>query len=169
VPGALGPRPEKDDAAWRAAYRRRVEVQAEGTDAELEATVALLGRVPLFRACRPDELEQLARTAYALTFDPGDLLCAEGADAAECYVIAEGEATVTIGDKVVTTVGHDDVVGEKGPIEGRPRAATVTATTHMLTVAISRAHLLALMAASPAAAKAIRELVAERYGVPAST
>jgi CRP-like cAMP-binding protein len=104
-----------------------------------------------------------------MTFDAGDVLCAEGADAAECYVIAEGEATVTIGDDVVARVGHDDVVGEKGPIEGRPRAATVTATTHMLTVAISREHLLALMESSPAAAAAMRDLVAERYGAQVST
>ena len=160
----LGPRPATDDAAWRAALRSRMEERAPTTDDELAATVALLGRVPLFRACSPSDLEQLARTAYPLTFEAGDVLCAEGADAHECYVIAEGEASVTTGDQVVATVSHDDVVGEKGPIEGRPRAATVTATNHMLTVAISRDHLLALMDTSPAAATAMRELVAARYG-----
>ena len=158
----LGPRPVEGDAAWRTALRERMERRPVMGD-ELEATIALLGRVPLFRACRADELEQLARTAYAMTFDAGDVLCAEGADAPECYVIAEGEAAVTIGGEVVATVGHDDVVGEKGPIEGRPRAATVTATNHMLTVAISREHLLELMASSPAAKAAMREMVALRY------
>jgi len=164
----LGPRPPTDDAAWRAAFRERVEAGAS-SGGELDATIALLGRVPLFRACAPSELEQLARTAYPLSFDPGDVLISEGADAAECYVIAEGEATVTIGGDIVATVGADDVVGEKGPIEGRPRAATVRAVTHMITYAVSREHLRALMDASPAAAQAMRELVAGRYGAVAVT
>src|SRR5581483_1332709 len=150
----LGPRPPTDDAAWRAAFRERVESGAPAATGDLGATIALLGRVPLFRACAPAELAELARTAYPLSFDAGDVLIAEGADAAECYVIAEGEATVTIGGEVVATVRADDVVGEKGPIEGSPRAATVRATTHMITYAVSREHLHALMDASPAAARA---------------
>jgi CRP-like cAMP-binding protein len=162
-PAELGPRPVTDDAGWRAALRSRVEAGAGPAAAERDATIALLGRVPLFAACRPDELERLARTAYPLSFDAGDVLISEGADSGECYVVAEGEATVTIGDKVVATVGPDDVVGEKGPIEGRPRAATVRAATNMITYAVSREHLLDLMEASPAVADAMRETVAARY------
>jgi CRP-like cAMP-binding protein len=165
----LGPRPPTDDAAWRAAFRERVEAGPPPVRGELDATIALLGRVPLFRACAPAELATLARTAYPLSFDPGDVLISEGADATECYVIAEGEATVTIADEVVTTVGADDVVGERGPIVGQPRAATVRAVTHMITYAVSREHLLALMESSPAAAAAMRELVAERYRAAALT
>jgi cytochrome P450 len=167
--GDLGPRPATDDTAWRAAFRSRVEASPGALGRDLDATVALLGRVPLFSACAPAELERLAHTAYPLSFDPGDVLCSEGADAAECYVIAEGEATVSIGDQVVATVRADDVVGEKGPIEGRPRAATVTAATQMITYAVSRDHLLALMESSPAAAAAMRDLVTERYGAVSAT
>ena len=48
-------------------------------------------------------------------------------------------------------------------------ASGADAVTHMITYAVSREHLLALMDASPAAANAMRELVAERYGAPALT
>lgn len=158
----LPPRPAGDDSEWRAAFRRRVE-QRPSSDTDLDAKTALLASIPLFGGCTPHELEDLARTAYPIAFDAGDVLCVEGADPGECYVIAEGEATVRIGDQTVATVGADDVVGEKGPIEGRPRAATVTATTHMITYSISRAHLQRLLDDSPSAAAKMRELVAQRY------
>ena len=152
------------DQAWRAAYRQHMEKRPSADEEEVRETIALLGRVPLFRGCTPDELEQLARTAYPLSFDAGDVLCVEGEDAPECYVIAAGEATVTIGDKVVAKAVSDDVVGEKGPLEARPRAATVTAATHMITYAISREHLTRLLEESPAAAQAMRDELVRRYG-----
>ena len=153
-----------DDQAWRAAYRQHMEERPSSDEAEVQETIALLGRVPLFRGCTPSELERLARTAYPLAFDAGDVLCVEGADAPECYVIAAGEATVTIGDKVVAKAVADDVVGEKGPLESRPRAATVTAATHMITYAISKEHLTRLLEESPAAAQAMRDELERRYG-----
>ncbi|HZW75930.1 MAG TPA: cyclic nucleotide-binding domain-containing protein, partial [Caldimonas sp.] len=126
-------------------------------------TVALLGRVSLFAGCTTSELEALATTAYPVSFEPGDRLCVEGGEALECYVIAEGEATVTIGGRIVSTVGENRVVGERGPLEGRARTATVTATTHMTTWAISRARLLGIAAGSAAAADRMYEEIHRRY------
>jgi cytochrome P450 len=172
---ALGLRPRGDaggnDAGWRNALRAYVEQENSDMNfpsaragLELAATAALLARAPLFRACTPQELAELATTAYPIGFDPGDVLCAEGAEALECYAIAEGEATVAIGDAVVRSVGPDDVVGERGPLEGRARTATVRAATHMLTYAISRQRLLTLIARSPAAHAGMLAYVKERYG-----
>jgi hypothetical protein len=76
--------------------------------------VALLSRNRLFQRCSREQLEHLATTAYAMSFEPGDMLCVEGADSPECYIIEEGHAAVTIGRKGVATVGEDDVVGERG-------------------------------------------------------
>ncbi|MGH2760424.1 MAG: cytochrome P450 [Actinomycetota bacterium] len=160
--GTLPSRPRgRADALWRAAYRWRIERTPPPPD---PATVELLGRIPLFAGCSGHELDRLASTAYPIAFDAMDVLCSEGADAQECYVVSEGEATVTIGGEVVAQVGPDDVVGEKGPLEGTPRAATVTATTHMVTYAISRDELLALVERSPAASQAMRAELGRRYG-----
>jgi hypothetical protein len=157
----LPPRPSGDDRAWRAKYR---SLREETTDpAELSATVELLGRVPLFRGCKPEELQDLAASAYPISFERGDKLCVEGADAPECYVIAEGQAECTIGGDVVAVVGQDDVVGELGPLRGQARAATVTATTHMVTYAISREELARLVQRSPSAAAAMEEELRRRY------
>jgi cytochrome P450 len=163
-PGAavLGLRPARDDGAWRAALRGRVE-RGETIERDLAAKMVLLGRTTVFRHCTFAELEELAATAYPMSFAPGDHLCTEGADAPECYVIAEGEATVSIGGRAVRTVHEDEVVGERGPIEGRPRSATVAATTHMTTWAISRDRLLAIVSRNAGLGSRLREEMARRY------
>jgi len=91
-------------------------------------------------------------------------LCAEGAESHECYVIAEGEASVVIGGAFVATVEADDVVGERGPLLDAPRTATVTAKTHMITYAISRDRLQHLMQDSPSAKAGIEEALRRRFG-----
>lgn len=146
------------DLRFRSALRQRIETEPGRADsvpvrtgAGLAATVALLSRNALFARCTPAELEQLAATAYPMSFEPGDLLCAEGAESLECYVIAEGAAVVTIGRTGMGTVGEDHVVGERGVLLDTVRAATVTATTHMITWAISRERLRAIVSGNPAA------------------
>ncbi|MGH7898612.1 MAG: cytochrome P450 [Candidatus Binatia bacterium] len=161
----LPARPAGDDAHWRSEYRRRSEQAVDGLDpVELAQRVTLLERLPLFGGCRPSDLAILAATSYTIAFDPGDVLCVQGADAPDCYVIVEGEARVTIDGAEVAIVGADEIVGEKGPIEDRPRAATVTAATQMITFAISRDRLQQVMESNPAAAQQMRAALIKRYG-----
>ncbi len=160
----LSARPAGDDAQWRAEYRRQLDEQPpELDDSERRARVALLQRVPFFRPCSPDELATLAATAYTISFDPGEHLCIEGSDAPDCYVIATGEAEVVMGGERIGVVGADDVVGERGLVLGAPRAASVTATSHMITYAISRELLRGVFDASPSLAEAMRTEVLRRY------
>jgi len=168
-----GLRPAGDTAAdlhWRSELRQRIENEPGREDSvplrtgeRLAATVALLKRNSLFARCNAAELEQLAATAYPMSFEPGDLLCSEGAESPECYIIEEGQAVVTIARKGVGSVGVDDVVGERGVLLDTVRAATVTATTHMITYAISRERLRALVEASPAAREWMLSEMQRRY------
>jgi cytochrome P450 len=158
------------DLRWRAELRTRIETEPARQDSvplrtgeRLAATVALLQRNSLFARCAKGELEQLAATAYPMSFEPGDLLCAEGGEAPECYIIEEGQAVVTIGRKGVATVGEDDVVGERGVLLDTVRSATVTAMTHMITYAISRERLRAMVAGNPAAREWMLEEIRRRY------
>ena len=166
------PRPgdSEADAEWRNALRASVETAAAAADdawirtgADLAATIVLLARADLFRSCTPGEIAELASTAYPMSFEAGDALCVEGGESLECYVISEGEASVTIAGREVTTVAENDVVGERGPLEGRSRSATVIATNHVNSYAISRERLLALIEKSPKAAEGMYEYVKGRY------
>lgn len=160
----LTARPAGDDAQWRAAYRLQLDEQPpELDDVERRARIAVLQRVPFFRPCTNDELATLAATAYTISFDPGEQLCVEGAEAPDCYVIATGEANVLMGGTVRGVVGADDVVGERGLVLGAPRAASVTATSHMITYAISRELLQGIFDASPTLADTMRAEILLRY------
>ncbi|HXQ21632.1 MAG TPA: cytochrome P450 [Candidatus Acidoferrales bacterium] len=158
------------DLRWRAELRQRIETEPARHDsvpvrtgARLAATVGLLQRNSLFARCSPEELEQLAATAYPMSFEPGDLLCTEGGESPECYIIEEGQAVVTIGRKGVATVGEHDVVGERGVLLDTVRSATVTAMTHLITYAISRERLRALVAGNAPARQWMLEEMHRRY------
>jgi cytochrome P450 len=170
---ARGLRPPGDtdaDLRWRAELRQRIETEPARHDsvpvrtgARLAATVRLLQRNSLFARCTDSELEQLAATAYPMSFEPGDLLCAEGDESPECYIVEVGQAVVTIGRKGVAKVGEDDVIGERGVLLDTVRSATVTAMTHMITYAISRERLRALVAGNSGARQWMIEEIQRRY------
>ena len=167
---AVRPGPGSDaDRAWRNGFRSRVEGAAaasgEGTrtGTELTETVVLLARAGLFRLCTAEEIAELAATAYPMSFEAGDFLCEEGAESLECYVVEEGEADVTIDGAFVRQIEANDVVGERGPLEGLARSATVRATSHMNTVAISRERLRELVERSPTAREGMFAWMRERY------
>jgi CRP-like cAMP-binding protein len=125
--------------------------------------LAVIERAAFFRGCAAEELEELARTAQPVSFRPGEMLCLEGTLALACYVIAEGEASVTTEGRELARVGEEDVVGERGPLEGCARTATVVATTPVFTYAITRQRLLSLARRSPAAAFGMYEYLRRRY------
>jgi cytochrome P450 len=155
-------RPAGHDLDWRNRYRRHVET-AMVHESGVPAVVALLRRVEFFAGCSDDELTRIASTAYPITFEAGSVVCAEGAESLECYVIAVGAVVVTVGQQPVATLGSDDVVGERGPVVGAPRSATVTAVTDLYTYAVSRDRLLELLA-SPAARAGMETAMDKRYG-----
>jgi NAD(P)-dependent dehydrogenase (short-subunit alcohol dehydrogenase family) len=166
--GATGERPAVDDVALREAFRRRLDSGEVAADpAEMQRLVALLRRIPLFEACAADELQRLASTAYPIAFEEGEALCVEGAESGDCFVVVEGDGAVSIQGQLVGVVRANEVVGERGPIEGEPRAATVTATTRLLAYAISRDLLEEIVSANPKAATHMRRLVRARYTLDA--
>jgi short-subunit dehydrogenase len=163
-PGAAGDRPAVDDLALRESFRRRLESgQIPADPVEVERLAVLLRGIPLFEACTPAELQKLASTSYPIAFEEGEELCSEGAESADCYVVVEGEAALTIQKEPVGIVRAGEIVGERGPIEGRPRAATVTATSRVHAYAISRLRLDEILSNNPNAATHMRRLVRARY------
>jgi short-subunit dehydrogenase len=163
-PAAAGDRPAVDDLALRESFRRRLESgQIPADPVEVERLAVLLRGIPLFEACTPVELHELASTSYPIAFEEGEEICSEGAESADCYVVVEGEAALTIQGEPVGGVRAGEIVGERGPIEGRPRAATVTATSRVHAYAISRARLDEVLSNNPKAATHMRRLVRARY------
>jgi CRP/FNR family transcriptional regulator, cyclic AMP receptor protein len=89
-----------------------------------------LKRVPLFSELTQRQLARLSRQSQERLFDRGATVVLEGkANAVGFFIITDGEATVTVGDKEVATLGPGDYFGELALISERERNATVTAAT----------------------------------------
>jgi CRP/FNR family cyclic AMP-dependent transcriptional regulator len=87
-----------------------------------------LKRVPLFSELSQRQLRRLARDFKERTFRSGTTMVQQGhMSGVDFFVIAEGEASVTIDGKEVRRLGPGDHFGELALISSEVRGATVTA------------------------------------------
>ena len=96
-----------------------------------DATVEMLKNVPLFSGLDGRELDQIAATMRERQVAAGDVVLEQGAGGAGFFVVAEGEAEVTVDGGSVGTIGPGDYFGEIALLTGSDRTATVTALTDM--------------------------------------
>lgn len=92
---------------------------------------ALIAQVPLFARCSKKEIGHVAALATKVTAQAGDVIIEEGTSGGDFYVVASGEAEVTIGGKKIRKIGRGDYFGEMSLLGNRLRSATVTATSRM--------------------------------------
>ena len=89
-----------------------------------------LKRVPLFNGLSQRQLKKLAADVSERTFRPGTAVVQQGKmSGIDFFVIAEGNASVSVGGKTIDQLGPGDYFGELALIGERERAATVTADT----------------------------------------
>jgi CRP/FNR family transcriptional regulator, cyclic AMP receptor protein len=90
-----------------------------------------LGRVPLFAAVKPKDLKKLGKRMTERSFAEGDTITTEGKSGIGFFVIEDGNATVSIGGRIVRTLGPGEHFGEVALIDSGPRSATIVATTDL--------------------------------------
>jgi CRP/FNR family cyclic AMP-dependent transcriptional regulator len=96
------------------------------------AVVDELGRVRLFAGLSKRELRQLAKLVKQREFRPGVTVVEEGAmSGVGFFIIAEGEAAVSVDGSEVARIGPGDHFGELALITEDARTATVTAVTRL--------------------------------------
>lgn len=94
--------------------------------------VVMLQHVPLFADLDRHELEQIVESMHERHFFAGDILVKQGAGDAGLFLVAYGEADVTVGDQHVNTIGSGDYFGEIALLTGSERTATIVAKMDML-------------------------------------
>lgn len=101
-----------------------------------------LRSVPMFANLDAAKLKLLAFTSERLTFEPGEILFQEGQRGDAAFVILEGEAAVIAQDDGeplhVADLSRNDIVGEIAMLCDVPRTATVTASTRLTALKLSR-------------------------------
>jgi CRP/FNR family transcriptional regulator len=100
--------------------------------ASAEETAALLGRVPVFEALRPEDLVRVADVAVPRSFRGGEVVFREGDDSDTCYVVRSGHARAVRehGDGrqiTLATFGPGDFFGELAMFDDERRSATIEA------------------------------------------
>jgi CRP-like cAMP-binding protein len=109
----------------------------------------------LFEALDPEGRKELLSRSGRQKFPAAHVLCREGDVGDVLYVLAKGEARVTVDDLgTEKEVGHlraGQFFGEQAMLAGAKRQATVTSVTEIEVVAFPRAAVEAVLAKNPGA------------------
>lgn len=109
----------------------------------------------LFEALDPDGRKELLSRSGRQKFPAGHVLCREGESGDVLYVLAKGEARVSLDDlgtdKEVGRLAAGHFFGEQAMLSGSKRQATVTALTEIEVVSFPRAAVDAVLAKNPSA------------------
>jgi CRP-like cAMP-binding protein len=103
-----------------------------------------LKQVPFFAGLPKKELDLLARQTDDLDVAPGKVLAREGDFGDEFFVIESGSAEVTRGGEQLRELGAGDFFGELALLDEDRRTATVTATSPMEVIVMTRSNFRAL-------------------------
>lgn len=96
-----------------------------------------------FPGITPDEIEELIVNSQVHSYEPGAVLCRENAVEDRFYMILDGEVEVTKDinnseSHLLQTLAPGDFFGEMALIHNAPRAATVTAKSHLTTLELDK-------------------------------
>jgi CRP-like cAMP-binding protein len=127
-----------------------------------DGKVELIKRVPLFSKLSKKGLGEVAHIADELDLPQGKVMAVEGDRGREFFVLLEGEADVTKGDRSINTMKEGDFFGEIALVTKMPRTASVTATTPVRVLVITERDFGALIKHSDEVGRAVAEALAER-------
>jgi CRP/FNR family transcriptional regulator, cyclic AMP receptor protein len=121
-----------------------------------------LKSIRLFEHFSDDQLRLIAPFAEETSVAEGERLVKEGDYSYELIGIEEGTAEVTRGDEHVGELGPGDFFGEIGVMERTLRTATVTATSPMRLITLTRWELNRMEKDLPDAMEQLRKAADER-------
>jgi CRP-like cAMP-binding protein len=124
--------------------------------------IDVLASIRLFGACSREELAKLAQLFDEVERPAGSVLVREGEAGSEFYVIVEGTATATVGDKYVATLSSGDFFGEMSLLDRAPRAATVTADVDLELLVADARSFAALVSSAPSVGMRMMRMMSER-------
>ena len=118
--------------------------------------------VPLFASLSKRELKELAGTMHEYTFPAGKELVTEGEEGIGFFLIAEGEAVVTVHGSEKRALRAGDWFGEMALIDGGARTASVTAATDVRCFSLTSWEFRPLVYQHPAIAWSVMETLVKR-------
>jgi len=123
-----------------------------------------LARIPLFGSLSESQLDELAPSFESRSVSPGTRLTGEGAAGYSFFVLADGEASVTVDGASVSALARGDCFGEVAILDGGRRTATVTATSPATVYVMFGTEFRRLQQSHPEIAAQLEELMRKRVG-----
>jgi CRP-like cAMP-binding protein len=96
----------------------------------------LIRGVPLFSELDDKTVDGLAAEFIERHFDAGTAIATEGLDGLNFFIVASGEAAVSVRGESVGTLGPGASFGEVALVDKSARSATVTAQTPVIAYAL---------------------------------
>ncbi|MDP9242623.1 MAG: aminotransferase class V-fold PLP-dependent enzyme [Actinomycetota bacterium] len=132
-----------------------------------EFTIAEVRGIPLFEGLTDEELERVRRVAYLRETPAGQDVLQQWESSRELYIVLDGTAAATSGDRHLRDLGPGDFFGEIAAMEWGasytyPRLATVTAATPMRLLVLAEGVLPSLAREVPLVDRRIRLAISER-------
>jgi CRP-like cAMP-binding protein len=127
-----------------------------------QPSAELIKSVPLFSDLDDKTVERLVPEFIERHFDAGAAIATEGVDGLNFFVVASGEAEVSVHGDVVATLGPGTSFGEVALVDKSARSATVTATTPMVAYALPVWSFRPFVEQRPELAWKLLEILAER-------
>ncbi|MEI6737831.1 MAG: cyclic nucleotide-binding domain-containing protein [Pseudomonadota bacterium] len=107
-------------------------------------------------------LKQKLDRSTVMHYDAEKPIMKEGATGMNMYVILRGQVAISIKGTIVEVAGPGSTIGEMALVDQSPRAATATAKTDCVLLAINRAALIDLVQDEPAIGMALMRSMADR-------
>ncbi len=131
----------------------------------IEQEVEILRRIPLFANVEPAKLKLMCFASERITYKSGQSLFEQGDIGDAAFIIIEGTADVIVNREapmVVTQVGKDDIVGEIAILVDIPRTATVTPTSEVTALKITKELFFRMITDFPEMGVEIMRVLAQR-------
>ena len=134
---------------------------------DLEARIASLRSLSLFRDLSDDALRYLATESRACTFQVGEVIFYQGDPGYTCHVIVRGKVRVLVvgedgRELAVRILGPGEIVGEMALFEDLPRSANVETLERTQTLELHRDALLHCVRKSPPLALSLLRALSAR-------
>lgn len=129
----------------------------------VEDRIKYLSSMDLFQQFTEGELYSFfAENVLEIEVPAGEVVCREGADGNDMYILLVGELKITKDNKFITKIEPVEYIGEMALIEAKPRSATVEAITDSTLLKISREQFQEYFSQRPKALFAILQTLSSR-------
>jgi CRP-like cAMP-binding protein len=116
----------------------------------------------LFAGCTAKELAKAGSLLFEVTIPEGTMMCREGESGEQVFLIARGEAVVSIKEHAIATLGPGSFCGELAMLDGAPRVASVVASTEVVAFVATRVEFMTLLAEIPAITRRMMTTIGSR-------